>query len=97
MVSVELPSAMLGRALTLISGVTLGELKLSLENGRETENGTITDDVIEIPKTANIGEEITVTICKTINDSEVDGLSWIILNLLGPQYPHLYVPCGCCC
>ena len=62
---------------TTTPDVTLGQLTLSLENGRLTENGTITDNVIEIPKTANIGEDITVKICKTINDQEVDGKTWI--------------------
>ena len=62
---------------TTTPDVTLKQLTLSLQNGRLTENGTITDNVIEIPKTANIGEEITVKICKTINDQEVDGKTWI--------------------
>ncbi|MBQ3494944.1 MAG: hypothetical protein IJA69_05960, partial [Clostridia bacterium] len=72
------------KVITTTPEVTLNELTLNLvttADVKTTEQGTLTDGVIEIPKTAKIGEEIVVKICKTINDTTVTGeslgLDWI--------------------
>lgn len=60
--------------------VTIKDLKLDIvTSGKVTEkDDKITDGIITIPKTAKIGESFEVVLNKLINDSECDGLEWIV-------------------
>ena len=65
------------RVLTDKADVTIKDLELSLitDGSVEEKDGRISDGVISIPKTAQIGEEISIILEKTEN--EIDGMAWI--------------------
>ncbi|MBO5884924.1 MAG: hypothetical protein J6Q51_03925, partial [Clostridia bacterium] len=65
------------KVLTDKADVTIKDLELSLitDSSVEEKDGRISDGVISIPKTAQIGEEISIILEKTEN--EIDGMAWI--------------------